>query len=25
VICNLIRTDMSYTYIQAQSKPLARN
>jgi len=25
LICTLIKTDISYTYIQAQSKPLARN
>lgn len=25
VICNLIKTDISYTYIQAQNKPLSRS
>ncbi len=25
LVCTLIKTDISYTYIQAQSKPLARN
>ena len=25
LICNLIKTDISYTYIQAQNKPMARN